>query len=213
MYQSLENFSLRKINYVKTRTTILKTAANLLKHENFNSITVDEICQKAQISRGTFFNYFPTKEHIFHYYIRIFTIRIALRMKNWTADMTFEEKIAQMYEWFLEDKQYSNFIDSYINFVLGVGEASNEMKLIDAEFVYFFNGITEEEYATYNEMTLSRLFEQICTEAYEKGEITLPGNPKTWSALAIGVITGTYLSDHVNEGRNHLVIFNKIWRA
>lgn len=137
MYQSLENFSLRKINYVKTRTTILKTAANLLKQKEFSEITVDEICQKAQISRGTFFNYFSTKEHIFHYFIRIFTVKIALRMKQWKEDMAFEDKLKEVYQWFLEEKQYTEFTSSYINFLLTVGEEANEMKLIDAEFVYF----------------------------------------------------------------------------
>ena len=148
MYQSLESFSLRKINYVKTRTTILKTVTNLLKKEEFSDITVDEICQKAQISRGTFFNYFPTKDHVFHYYLRIFTIKIALRIKEWDSDMAFKDKLVQIYDWFGEEKQYTKFLNSYINFVLNVGEEANEMKLIDAEFVYFFSGITEEEYET-----------------------------------------------------------------
>ena len=82
MYESLENFPLRKINFVKTRTTILKAVSHLLKEKDFSSITVDEICQRAQISRGTFFNYFSTKEHVFHYFLKIFTIRISLRIKQ-----------------------------------------------------------------------------------------------------------------------------------
>lgn len=211
MYQSLENFSLRKINYVKTRTTILKTAANLLKREDFADITVDEICQKAQISRGTFFNYFPTKEHIFHYYLRIFTIRIALRMKEWSDDLSFHDKVNQLYTWFREDKQYAKFFDNYINFVLNVGEASNEMKLIDAEFIYFFNGITEDEYEMYNELTLGKLFERICKEASEKGEIVLQDSPEALSSILVGTLVGTYLSDVVNSEKTHLDIFEKIW--
>lgn len=211
MYQSLENFSLRKINYVKTRTTILKTAANLLKQEEFSDITVDEICQKAQISRGTFFNYFPTKEHIFHYYLRIFTIRIALRMKEWPEDLSFHEKVEQIYNWFKEDKQYAKFFNNYINFILYVGEKSNEMKLIDAEFVYFFNGITEEEYADYNELTLGQLFEKVCKEASEKGEIVLQDSPEALSSMLIGTLAGTYLSDVINPEKTHLDTFEKIW--
>lgn len=213
LYQSLENFSLRKINYVKTRTTILKTTANLLKQKEFADITVDEICQKAQISRGTFFNYFSTKEHIFHYFIRIFTIRIALRMQQWEEDMPFEEKLSTLYQWFLEEKQYSKFISSYINFVLTVGEEANEMKLIDAEFVYFFGDLKEEEYPYYNELTLNKLFTQICKEAKEKGEITLNYDEKELSSLVVGQITGAYLSDHISEEQDHLQIFNRIWRA
>lgn len=212
MYQSLENFSLRKINYVKTRTTILKTVANLLKAQDFSAITVDEICQKAQISRGTFFNYFSTKEYIFHYYLRIFTVRIALRIKEWSPDMSFEDKLAALYEWLKEDKQYAKFLNSYIDFLLNVGEKENEMKLIDAEFVYFFNGVAEDEYEYYNQLTLAKLFEGICKEAQDKGEITLTCSPEELSSLVIGVLAGAYLSDHVSGVQKHLEIFNKIWK-
>lgn len=213
MYQSLENFSLRKINYVKTRTTILKTTASLLKQKEFADITVDEICQKAQISRGTFFNYFSTKEHIFHYFIRIFTIKIALRMSKWDQNMNFEEKLVTIYKWFLEEKQYSKFISSYINFILTVGEEANEMKLIDAEFVYFFGNLREDEYSYYNELTLNKLFMQLCKEAKGKGEIVLDYPESELSSLVIGAITGAYLSDHVSSEEEHLKIFNRIWKA
>jgi len=213
MYQSLENFSLRKINFVKTRTTILKAVTNLLKQEEFNSITVDDICQKAQISRGTFFNYFPAKDHIFHYYLRIFTVKVALRIKLWDHDMSFETKLKDIYTWFSEEKQYSKFLDSYINVILNVGEEFNEMKLIDAEFIYFFNGIEEEAYPYYNELTMSKLFEQICIDAKAKGEITIEQSSKELAALCAGVIAATYVSDTLSKEEHHLELFNKIWKA
>ena len=209
-YESLEKFSLRKINYVKTRTTILKTVNNLLKEERFDDITVDEICQKAQISRGTFFNYFSTKEHVFHYFLRIFTIKIALRMKEWDADMPFEKKLEQVYRWFKEEKQYPDFLTSFINFILKVGEEKNEMKLIDAEFVYFFNGITEEEYSSYNELTIGKMFEELCRRAKLKGEMTSSSTEKELSARMLGVVAAAYLSDDVNPTESHLEIFSKV---
>ncbi|MDF2612356.1 MAG: regulatory protein TetR [Clostridia bacterium] len=213
MYQSLENFSLRKINFVKTRTTILKAVTNLLKQEEFSAITVDEICQKAQISRGTFFNYFSTKDHIFHYYLRIFTIKIALRIKLWDKDMSLEDKLKDIYAWFSEEKQYSRFLDSYINVILNVGEEANEMKLIDAEFIYFFNGIEEDEYAYYNSLTMGKIFEQLCIEAKEKGEITLKASNRELAALCTGVIAATYVADTLNKEEKHLELFNRVWKA
>ncbi|PHV70761.1 TetR family transcriptional regulator [Sporanaerobium hydrogeniformans] len=212
MYQSLENFPLRKINYVKTRTTILKTVTNLLKNEDFSAITVDEICQKAQISRGTFFNYFPTKDHIFHYYLRIFTIKVAFRLKELPPGLSFEEKLGKIYSWFSEEKQYIKFFDGYINFLLSIGEEANEMKLIDAEFVYFFNGIKEQEYAYYNGLTLQKLFEDICEKAKANKEITLQKPTKELGALCAGVLTASYVSSSVNKGTMYLDIFNKIWK-
>lgn len=212
MYQSLEKFPLRKINFVKTRTTILKAVTNLLKQQDFSDITVDEICQKAQISRGTFFNYFATKEHIFRYFLRIFTIRVALRMKQWDANFTFEEKMKDIYYWLREEKQYNRFIDNYIHFILNVGEENNDMKLIDAEFVYYFNNIEEDEYAYYNELTLPKLFTPLCEMAKEKNEIHLSLPAESLANILIGIITGTYITDAINNNQEHLELFNKIWQ-
>ncbi len=212
MYESLENFPLRKINFVKTRTTILKAVSHLLKEKDFSSITVDEICQRAQISRGTFFNYFSTKDHVFHYYLRIFTVRVALRIKEWPEDMSFNEKTTEIYKWFNEETQYSRFVDSYISFLLNVGETNNEMKLTDAEFVYFFNGIEEEEYVYYNGLTLNQIFDKICETAKQQGDITIDASTTEMAHDLVGVLVATYITDHLNSDIKHLDIFNKIWQ-
>ncbi|MHC1749155.1 MAG: TetR/AcrR family transcriptional regulator [Cellulosilyticaceae bacterium] len=211
MYESLENFPLRKINFVKTRTTILKAVSHLLKEKEFSSITVDEICQRAQISRGTFFNYFSTKEHVFHYYLRIFTVRVSLRVKEWDEDMKLKDKIAEIYKWVNEDAQYSRFVDSYINFLLNVGEEKNEMKLTDAEFVYFFNGIEEEEYAYYNGLTLNKIFEGICEKAQQNNEVIIEKSPKELGNLLNGVLVASYVTDVFNKEEEHLGVFEKIF--
>jgi AcrR family transcriptional regulator len=213
MYESLENFPLRKINFVKTRTTVLKAVTYLLKEKDFSAITVDEICQRAQISRGTFFNYFSTKDHVFHYFLKIFTVRISLRIKQWTPDMTFEEKVNAIYEWFKEEPQYSRFVDSYITFLLNVGEDNNEMKLTDAEFVYFFNGIEEHEYAHYNALTLQMIFEKICEEAKQKGEIKADMSLDEAAHVLTGVLIASYVTDHLENRIPHLPLFNKVWNA
>ncbi|OOB78756.1 MAG: TetR family transcriptional regulator [Epulopiscium sp. Nele67-Bin001] len=211
MYEALDNFPLRKINFVKTRTTILKAVSYLLKEKNFADITVDEICQRAQISRGTFFNYFSTKEHVFHYYLRIFTVKIALRIEQWDDEMTFENKVKQIYDWFNEQEEYSKFVDSYISFLLNVGENQNEMKLTDAEFVYFFKDIKEEDYTKYNALTIQKIFEDIAQTAKNKGEIKLEVEQEELGNLLSGVLVASYLTDHLQADKNHLAIFSKIW--
>lgn len=212
MYESLESFPLRKINFVKTRTTILKAVSHLLKEKEFSSITVDEICQRAQISRGTFFNYFSTKDHVFHYYVRIFAIRVALRIKQWDDNMTFHDKIEELYKWFNEETQYAKFVDGYINFLLNVGEEQNEMKLTDAEFVYFFNNIEEQEYPYYNSLTINKIFENICEKARQSNEHSLNIPNKESANILIGVLIAAYITDHLDQAVDHLDIFNKVWR-
>ncbi|OOB79661.1 MAG: TetR family transcriptional regulator [Epulopiscium sp. Nuni2H_MBin003] len=210
MYDSLNHFPLRKINFVKTRTTILKAISQLLKEKNFSDITVDEICQKVQISRGTFFNYFSTKEHVFHYFLRIYTIKLSLKIEKWDKNMSFESKIQQLYKWFNEEEDYPKFLDSYISFLLNIGEEENEMKLTDAEFVFFFDNIKEEDYAKYNSLTFQKIFEDICEEAKAKGEIKQDLSKEELGNLLSGVFVSSYLTDHLNPNINHLNIFSTI---
>lgn len=48
----------------QTREKILHTAVDLFRRNGFDSTTVQEITEAAQIAKGTFFNYFPTKESL-----------------------------------------------------------------------------------------------------------------------------------------------------
>lgn len=49
----------------ETRKRIFETALNLFAKHGFNKVTVEQITEAADVGKGTFFNYFPTKEHMF----------------------------------------------------------------------------------------------------------------------------------------------------
>jgi AcrR family transcriptional regulator len=43
---------------------LLEAAQHLFDQKGFAATTVDEICERADVSQKTFFNYFPTKHHV-----------------------------------------------------------------------------------------------------------------------------------------------------
>jgi AcrR family transcriptional regulator len=47
-----------------TRKAIMQAAEQLWSVKNFDEISVDEVCQKAGMAKGTFYFYFPRKEHL-----------------------------------------------------------------------------------------------------------------------------------------------------
>ena len=53
---------LRKRKRAATRAAITGVARKLTAERGLNGYTVEEVCELADISRRTFFNYFPTKE-------------------------------------------------------------------------------------------------------------------------------------------------------
>ncbi len=50
-----------------TKERIFKAAFALFKQQGVDATTVEEICEKADVAKGTFFNYFPHKEAVFGY--------------------------------------------------------------------------------------------------------------------------------------------------
>jgi AcrR family transcriptional regulator len=51
----------------ETKERIFKAALKLFRSKGFETATVDEIAAKADVAKGTFFNYFPRKEAVLGY--------------------------------------------------------------------------------------------------------------------------------------------------
>ncbi len=54
----------RKIQALNTRQKIFDTALQLFNKKGYDRVTVDDVCKKAGISKGTFYNYFKSKDQI-----------------------------------------------------------------------------------------------------------------------------------------------------
>ncbi len=64
-----ERLSRRERRKEETRQRIIATALELMQEKPFDQITVEEIAERADVAKGTFFLYFPTKEHLLHAYM------------------------------------------------------------------------------------------------------------------------------------------------
>ncbi len=73
--------SLREKKFARVRLAILSAVLRLTKERSLADISVREICELAQVAPATFFNYFPSKEDVLVYYMRLWSIPITLQCR------------------------------------------------------------------------------------------------------------------------------------
>jgi TetR/AcrR family transcriptional regulator, cholesterol catabolism regulator len=56
--------SRRERKKLETREALLDAALTLFREKGYDETTVEEITERADVAKGTFFNYFPTKEDL-----------------------------------------------------------------------------------------------------------------------------------------------------
>ncbi|RJO71549.1 MAG: TetR family transcriptional regulator [Myxococcales bacterium] len=71
------SIGLRERKKLRTREELIRAATRLFLEHGFDHITVDDVAQAAEISRSTFFRYFPSKEDVVFPYQRERISRLA----------------------------------------------------------------------------------------------------------------------------------------
>ena len=66
----------------KTKTKLLDSAQELMAAKGFSATSVDEICQRAKLTKGSFFHYFESKEDLGKELLRRFSLSCQYKMKE-----------------------------------------------------------------------------------------------------------------------------------
>jgi AcrR family transcriptional regulator len=122
----------------KKHGQIVKTAETLFTRHGIKRITVEEICQKAGVSKMTFYKYFSNKTDL-----------VAHICNNWieegfekldeinALDIPFPEKIEMMFKWRTElvSKMSTEFIEEVLPIDLEYGRITERILEIRPEFI------------------------------------------------------------------------------
>jgi AcrR family transcriptional regulator len=54
----------RERRRIETRASIMRAALELIERQGFSDTSIEQITASADIGKGTFFNYFPSKDHL-----------------------------------------------------------------------------------------------------------------------------------------------------
>lgn len=111
----------------KKCTQLIETAKDLFFKHGVKRITIEEICEKSNVSKVTFYKYFSNKDDLVRH------IRDELINQGFSKfdeinelDISFPEKIDLITQWRVEF--FSNIKSEFIEDILSVEETTKEMK-------------------------------------------------------------------------------------
>ncbi|WP_313165110.1 TetR/AcrR family transcriptional regulator [Sedimentibacter sp.] len=167
--------TLRELNFAKTRYKILQTFLELNMKKDYENITVDDICDVAEISKGTFFNYFPTKEHIYTYYGWCFCARLFVELNTEKYKKSSScDKIKFVFDFTVkEDNKYDNQMPLFISHILRRDmNIIKEVEYTKADYIYQFPGneVLITDSSKINLPTVGELLINLLKEGIEKKE-------------------------------------------
>ncbi|HWR82204.1 MAG TPA: TetR/AcrR family transcriptional regulator [Candidatus Deferrimicrobium sp.] len=67
---------------VPKKTHLYRTAIALFGEYGFDGVTIDMLCERAGISKGSFFQYFPSKSHLLEFAVVVFDEALRARVQE-----------------------------------------------------------------------------------------------------------------------------------
>jgi len=172
---AIQQYSLKDRKSARIKLRILESALELMGRGAFRDISVEQIADRAEISRGTFFNYFSQKEEIMFYYFEIWNFHRAVEhllhpLIGIKAIERLFEKAAAIY------RDTPGVALSVIAFIANLQNKSYRIVITPSERTLLY-----PELSDVNDIDILQLYERFVLhvdEAVRDGEIQVPLSKK-----------------------------------
>lgn len=190
----------------KIKLDILIASTQLLGKKPFRDLYVEEICDKAGVSKVTFFKYFPQKDDVLLYYLRIWCLDRAIELYHEPKEALegvnyLLDKLADSYE-----KNPGLFL-SLISYLTSLQRPPSPfpLKMIERELLYPNDkAINEVEL-----LSIHQMLEKFLLEAIFKKQVTGVSDTKDIGNLFLSVIYGSIVTSHIRQIRPLRVLFKQ----
>lgn len=176
----------RKIQAMNTRKKIFEAAVTLFTRDGFENVTVDDICELAGVSKGSYYNHFTSKDQVvIEQFVN--TEEFTREVNRLVADKSScPEKLAEIYQFAAECMialGYDITRSSYSN-LIGPGKK--------ADFVVG------------DGRTIYGLVEQLVREGQARGEVRTDLGSWEITRLVVSALRGVVYDWCLREGRTDL---------
>ncbi|MGN7469745.1 TetR/AcrR family transcriptional regulator [Brevibacillus sp. SAFN-007a] len=189
-----ETISLREKKKAKTKLALLEAALALIGDGTFRSVLVDDICERAEVSKVTFFKFFPQKEELLIYFMSVWQARcycelVANGKRGFAAVRHVFSMVAE------ESGKYPGIMLSLISFLAEQKMHPSVPPLSEAELALLFPDV--EDRAAMGSTDLHQIFARCVREAREDGQLAADVSEEQAVVLLFSMFYGAYLTAHL----------------
>lgn len=200
-----EKLPLREIKKARTKIKLFHAALDIIGEKSFREVYVEELCERVEISKVTFFKMFSRKEDILIYFMRLWLTDRMLELeetnkKGMTALRHIFEGVSEY------AKEKPGLMLSLIAFLSEEKMHPCMPDLTDAEIHLLYP--EKEEQVRKLIPNLDAVFTNCVEEGKAAGEITLKMDTSQIVKLLHSIFYGAYLTAHVFQTQNVMEMYD-----
>jgi len=198
--------SVRETKSAKIKIDILGATLSMVGKKSFKDLYVDEICEKVNVSKVTFFKYFPQKEDILLYYLRVWCLDRAVELEKQNREGLdgvhfLFDKMAIAYE------RHPGLILSLISYLTSLQRPPSPFPLKTVEREILHPSLRLEEKVEI--LSLQQMMEKFLLEAVFKTQITTRSDTKELALVFMTIMYGSIVMAHLRQISPINVLFKR----
>jgi AcrR family transcriptional regulator len=131
-------YSLREKKHARTKLALMNAFTERLQKSRFEDISIRDVCRSAEISEGTFFNYFPEKIDVIIYYVNLMTMKFIWKARQKTPKGKYIALINSFFEELADDLTRINITYEIISIMIVQNKKPKKAIISNAEKHLFF---------------------------------------------------------------------------
>lgn len=198
--------SLRKEKSARLKVHILEQTLKHVGKRSFADIYVDDICAKVKISKVTFFKYFPQKEDLLMYYLRICCLQRLVELKEKPKEglqgiFYLFEKAGDEFE------EHPGIMLSMVAYMADMNRALKPFPVKAEEKQLLHPAIPDIQQVEIQ--SLEQMFEKFTLEAIFRREITKTTATRDITNLLMSNLLGSMITAYTNQVSSPKIFFRR----
>lgn len=189
--------SLREKKYAKTKLALLQEFISKMKDSRFEDISIKEICEKVEVSEGTFFNYFHQKVEVLIYYKTLTVTKMNWYLNTQRNDLSPLQKIDVAFDLIADELKEPNFFYEMVRTMISEKVRDEVADISPVEKHYAFPDCPGVE--AIESIDLCKFFEHLVNDAFAAGEISEEADRQTVYTALMSLLIGLPLAIEIED--------------